>query len=522
MQISLRLWPRQFQAFRTRATELLFGGATEGGKSHFIRVFLIAACLAVPGLQCVLIRKKYDDILKNHVEGPTGFKTLLGPLIKRGRVKVTEDSVRFHHKIKDESGELIDTWSVIAFQHCQDERQFDSAQGVEKHVLVVDEATQISERLIRFFRGWVRMPNEMRRTLSPEWRDKLPCIIYTANPIGVSVGFFRRNFVRARKPFDIEEVEGFLRQYIPSRAQDNPSVDMKAHHGRLAGIGDAALAKALDEGDWDTPTGEFFPEWDEARHVLPDFSPPRHWYRFRTYDHGTAEPFCCYWWAVSDGEPFECREWERFPRRFHLQIPTPEGFKPHVFLPSGALIAYREWYGADPVDPSKGLRMRNEDIADGVLDRSNASEEAQLMTLTDSWPFRDEGGESIAMTFASRGWVLQRGDTSRATGWSQMRSRLIGVFLRDATERFPMIYFVESCRAARDYVPALPRHPSEGKKEDAAEHGEATHACDAIRLAAMAHKVVKRRETPSQALIAQAASQKVTLRDIARGRGGDI
>ncbi len=495
--LDLDLWPKQMMAFQSPCTDLLFGGASEGGKSHFVRVALISWCLAIDGLQCVLIRKKYDDILKNHVESPTGFKKLLEPLLKIKKVKITEAGVYFPNG------------SIIAFQHCQDERQFTSAQGVEKHVLVIDEATQISERLLRFFKLWVRMPKEMKARLPERFRDKFPCIIYTANPIGASVSYFRRNFVKARPPYEIEKVEGFLRQYIPSKYTDNYSVDEEAHQGRMSGYPDKATAKALDDGDWDAPTGEFYTEWDEQRHVVTDFIPPQHWYRFRTFDWGTADPAVAYYIAVSDGEPFRD---EKGKERW---------------FPRGALIYYREWYVCDEKDPAKGRRLTNEELAQGILQHAEY-EHRNVITLTDSLPFNDMGGLGIAATFARQDCILTRGDTSRVVGWSQLRSRLIGKeidsnFIDDKGKviLFPMIYFCENCRFARDYIPALPRHPSESKKEDAAESGEATHACDAIRLGCMAHPIVIDRKEPWQARINKETSKKVTAQQLIRSSDND-
>jgi len=490
VDLRLELWPRQLKAFTTPARELLFGGASEGGKSHLIRVALVAWCLGIAELQCVLIRKRYKDISANHVDGPTGFKRMLAPLIEAGQVTVTQDGIKFWNG------------SNISFQHCQDERQFDSAQGVEKHVLVIDEATQIPERLIRFFRAWVRMPGEMKERL-PDWaKGRFPRIIYTANPIGISVPFFRRQFVDLLPNEEIRIVDGFERQYLPSRYTDNLSVDEVEHKGRLAGIGDAALAAALDSGDWHTLIGEFFPEWDESRHVVADFTPPQHWYRFRSYDWGTADPFVVYWWAISDGEPFR------------------DNAGNERWFPRGALIAYQEWYGCDPEEPSKGLRMRNEDVARGIIERSEPNHKT-LITLTDSLPFQDRGGDGIHLVFAREGVVLTRGDTSRVTGWSQLRGRLIGSEIAKG-QKVPMIYFCECCKAARDYVPAIPRHPSESKKEDAAEHGETTHAPDAIRLACMAHThaVIKDRLTPMQGRInREILKQRPTMNKILQATG---
>lgn len=471
-EVRCKLWPKQGVAYQTDATELLFGGATRGGKSHFARVALISWCLEISQLQCTLIRKKRQDILDNHVYGPNGFKDLLGPYVERKLASVTQDEVKFANG------------SRIVFKHCQDERQFDSAQGIPSNVLFLDEVTQISERLIKTFRAWCTMTEEAKAKLPPHLKGRFPRIIYTANPIGVSVGYFRRHFVKARPVGQIEKVDGFLRQYLPSRVEDNPSEDPEATRGRVGGMHDAATARALLEGDWDAPLGDFYPEWDEDRHVIPDFVPPVHWYRYRGFDWGSADPFCCYWCAVSDGEMFDTEIWSFNKGAYVKQTKR-------LWFPRGAKIIYREWYGAREDDPSKGLGMRNADIARGIIERSPAPEERSLITLTDSYPFPDrgeEGGQTIAKTFADNNCPLTLGDTSRVTGWAAMRDALIGKQIElNSDHRDPMLYIQEQCKFARDYIPALPRHPNEAKKhEDAAESGEATHACDTIRLICMA------------------------------------
>jgi len=482
--LDLSMHPRQLEAYYTQGTELLFGGASEGGKSAFLRRALCRWCIEIPNLSCTLIRKKFDDIILNHVEGDDGFRVLLAPLIALKMVSVTENGVKFWNG------------SHIAFKHCQDERQFSSAQGVGTHVLAIDEATQISPRMIKAFRGWVRMSEEMQATLPPQYKGMFPRIIYTANPIGPSLGYFRREFVKARPQRAMQEVDGFIRQYIPSRIADNPSANATAQRGRLAAF-DAATATALIEGDWDAPLGDMFPEWDERRHVIPDSPIPSHWYRFRTYDWGTADPAVCYFWAVSPGETLRGK-----------------------YIPRGALVCYREWYICADDDPSKGRRMRNEDMASGILSRTEPEFQRQP-TLTDKYPFVDGGGETIANVFMRNGVVLTLGDCSRVPGWSQLRSRLIGIEIdSNSPIRHPMIYFMESCIYAREYLPALPRHPSEEKKrEDAAEHGEATHASDAIRLACMAFTVIKDATIPMQERIEQEYKTKPTIQKILRING---
>jgi len=81
-------------------------------------------------------------------------------------------------------------------------------------------------------------------------------------------------------------------------------------------MGSPELVRAMLEGDWSVIVGSFFPEFELGRHVLPVFTPPEHWLRFRSFDWGSARPFAVGWWAQ-----------------------VPEDGK----WPKGALIKYREW-----------------------------------------------------------------------------------------------------------------------------------------------------------------------------------
>lgn len=453
------LWPRQREALESIANDQLFGGASEGGKSYLGRVGLCCAGMECEGLTMTLIRKKFDDILTNHLEGDKGFRKLLYPLSSKGIVDISQKGIRFPKG------------NVLHFKHCQDERQFDSAQGNENQVVVVDEAPQIKERLIRAFRGWCRITPEHLARQPPFWQKKLPWFLQTGNPTGASVGYYRRQYVKARAPFAIEDIGGFRRQYVPSRAEDNLSVNLALHQARLAEIGDPELAKALDTGDWDALVGDFLRQYDEDRHVTPDFIPPEHWFKFMSFDWGSSEPFVVHWWAISDGQMFR----------------DDQGRK--RWYPLGALICYREWYGCSLIDQAKGLEMRNEDIAQGIVDRTPHRENNSGLIITDSLPFQDRG-----MSKDSKKWkiadvfneiFLQKnanlklvlGNTARQQGWSRLRDRLIGF------ENWPMIYICSRCNYLREYIPALQRH--ETNPNDAVESGEATHCCDSARLAAM-------------------------------------
>jgi hypothetical protein len=60
------------------------------------------------------------------------------------------------------------------------------------------------------------------------------------------------------------------------------------------------------------------------------FEVPAHWARFRSMDWGSAKPFSVGWWAIVSDDH---------------HVPRAEG-GPDRLLPRGALVRYREWYGA--------------------------------------------------------------------------------------------------------------------------------------------------------------------------------
>ena len=463
-KLRVEWWPRQEQAFNVKATEILFGGASEGGKSHFGRYATACWCACVPNLQIRIFRKHYADVVGNHMDGPSSYPEILRPWIRDKFVKTTENEVQFAN------GALIQLAGML---HKKD---LEKHQGLEKHVLWIEESTQIPWAFIQGLAGWLRMPEEMikelpnhLRSIYPTWSDeelktlRFPLLLLTTNPLGVSAGAHKRAFLE-HKPFEPHKAPdregGRVRVFIPAKITDNPSADPVKQRERLLPMGEK-VAQAYIEGLWDSIGGDFYPEFRHDLHIVDNFTPPSHWFKFRTFDWGSNDPFAVYWFAVSDGEAFQ------------------ENGKA-FWYPSGALIAYREWYGCKEDDPAKGIHLGNNLIAKGIVERTQ--EATSGLTFSDNFPFADRGSRkngtlyTMADEFMEHGCPLTLGNTARVYGWKQLRQRLIGI------EGVPMIYFQRSCIYAATYLPALGHHPSEGRPEDAEEHGEATHASDAIRL----------------------------------------
>ncbi len=459
--------------------------------SFFVRAALILWSASIPGLQSVIFRLSFDDVIANHMQSDKGFPALLAPWIREGLVTCTQTEVRFNFN-----------GSLITLMHLSDERALLKAQGVARHVMVFEEATQIKESYIRWIRAWCSMDEDMKAKVPPMWKDRFPKLIYTSNPIGTSASYFRRHFVKPAPRMTIFDAPieegGFKRIYIPALVTDNPSEDAEATRRRVSGMGDPALVKALLEEDWDSSMGEFMPQFDSKIHMVDNFSPPKHWFKFITFDWGSNDPFACYWWAVSDGQEFKDQNGKE------------------RWFPRGSLIAYREWYGCLSENPSKGLGMRNSDIAEGIIKRTGNDKMSGLV-LTDNAPFQDRGMEkggrkyTISDVFLEHGVKLTKGNTARRFGWGEMKSRLIG------KDGLPLLYFVHNCRWANEYIPSLAR--SKDDQEDAEIDGEATHCCDAIRIACATRPIVKdkKQEAPERT-IGMSESPMEILKRIKRQR----
>jgi hypothetical protein len=265
---------------------------------------------------------------------------------------------------------------------------------------------------------------------------------------------------------------GLERVFIPSKVQDNKFLG-DDYVARLRASGGKELVRAWLEGDWSVIEGAFFDNWSTEKHVLRPFAIPSDWVRFRSADWGSARPFSVGWWAiVGDDHAIEGQ--------------SQSGSDPNrlVRLPRGALLRYREWYGA--ASPNVGLKLHAEQVGAGIIEREPKSEKVNYGVIDPS-AFQEDGGPSIAERMNSAlnraGLVaFHKADNSRVTqrgamgGWDQMRSRLTGIDDR------PMIYTFSTCVDSIRTIPAL-QHDKD-RPEDLDTDGE-DHAADEWRYACM-------------------------------------
>lgn len=413
------LHPKQWTAFTSLATEILYGGAAGAAKSHLIRVAAIMWALAVPGLQLYIFRRTYDDLIKNHMEGPTGFHALLAPWIGK-YVEIVEKEIRFNNGSK------------IYLAHCQHEKNRFDYQGAEIHVLLIDELTHFTEVIYRFLRSRVRMPGGM--VIPEKYKEMFPRILCGSNPGGIGHQWVKSSFIDYCPAFQIKRTEdaegGFLRQFIPARLADNPSIDQDSYSRNLSGLGNEALVEAMLKGDWDIVSGAAL-NIDRQIHMIRPFKPPQHLAKFQVIDWGYVKPYAVGWFCVMDQDTIlaEKDEW------------------PEMLLPKNSLVMYRELYGTNG-KPDEGSKEESDIVARRIIQIEEDANEHMDYRVADTAMWAKNDGMSIfeRMNKATKGKFNPRQSIKdRQAGYSEINSRLKGEQL-DKNRYVPMLYVTSNCQ----------------------------------------------------------------------------
>ena len=478
--MDLRFQAKQALAFSTIATELLYGGAAGGGKSHFMRAASIVWCLSIPNLQCYLFRRKSTDLTKNHMEGPTSYPALVADLVADKAVSIVYSptiQIQFH-----------ETGAKIHLCHCQHEKDKYNYQGAEIHVLLIDELTHFTESIYRYLRGRVRMVGVV---LPEEFAGMFPRVVSGSNPGGVGHNWVKATFIDISPYQQVTQMEksegGLSRQYIPAVLEDNPAL-MESdpdYESRLEGLGSPELVRAMRNGDWDIVAGGALDDvWSRERHEIDSFDIPVGWHIDRSFDWGSSKPFSVCWWAESDGETL------------------PDG----RCWPKGTLFQIGEWYGWNG-KVNQGARLSSSEIGRGI----KASEKEMDIygrampgpadrSIFDVSPEGESIADKIDRAYGGPCFTpCDKGPGSRVAGLEVLRSRL------KAGLSWPMedmgIFFFSQCRHSIRTLPTLPR---DDIKVDDVDTDSEDHVYDSVRYRSSVKKGMRVMEDDKAIRIMQA------------------
>lgn len=282
-----RLYPKQEQFCKSKKKYICYGGARGGGKSFVARIKAILLALYYPGIQILLLRRTYNELLENHVV----------PLQKELRTEQKENKIAVYKT--QEKVFVFPNGSRIKLGYCDNETDVLQYQGQAYEVIFIEEATHFTEFQFNCLKESNRLSGQCKKDVKPR-------IYLTCNPGGVGHSWVKRLFI------DREYIEGEIPDeydFIPALVFENEFI--MQHDPDYVKVLESLpedRKKAMLYGEWDVYEGQFFPEFRRNVHVIEPFEIPKDWYIYFVMDYG-LDKLAGYWIAVDyDGNAYVFRE----------------------------------------------------------------------------------------------------------------------------------------------------------------------------------------------------------------------
>ena len=280
------LYPKQEEFCKSKAKYTCYGGARGGGKSFVARIKAILLALYYPGIQILLLRRTYNELLENHVV----------PLQKELKCQQKDRMAQYktQEKVFD-----FPNGSRIKLGYCDTETDVLQYQGQAYEVIFMEEATQFTEFQFNCLKESNRLSGQCKKQVKPR-------MYLTCNPGGVGHAWVKRLFID--KDYNKDEIAEEY-QFIPALVFENEYL-MKNDPGYLKTLKSLPedRKRAMLYGEWDVYEGQFFPEFKRDIHVIEPFEIPKGWNIYFTMDYG-LDMLAGYWIAVDyDNNAYVFRE----------------------------------------------------------------------------------------------------------------------------------------------------------------------------------------------------------------------
>jgi phage terminase large subunit len=402
--------------------DVLYGGASGGGKSFAITAEGIRACVRHRGLRVLLLRRTYDEL----------EESIFPALRKLGMA----ESVGGHWN--GSTRELsFPNGSLFRFRYLETKDDASRRQGGEYQLLLVDELCLMAPGVVDILRY------ERVRAA-----DDIPVIGIraTSNPGGPSHGEVKERYIEAtRHGRDVvTDDHGLTVRFIQAKATDNPHLDA-GQKARLDAIPDPARRAAMRDGDWDQWDGMIFKQYRHDRHTMEPVTLPLSWPRYNGIDWGFAKPWAVLWAAADE---------------------------------DGRVWVYREIYEVQVGESEQARRIIAAE-APGEHVAVRYADDAMWATRGDAKPIADVYAENgVHLTPAGKG------PGSRIAGWQRWHSYLAEApacphHRAQGWETCPKIHIFRTCPKLIYELKNLP-YARTGSPEDA-DTTAADHAMDAGR-----------------------------------------
>lgn len=340
---------------------LLYGGASGGGKSWFLRTYPIKFLLrcfykyGLKGVRAGLFCEDYPSLWDRHISA-----------IKYGFYPQWLGQYNGQHNefiLDKKYGQ-----GVLAFRNLDDPSKYASAEFA---LIEVDELTKHPKETFDFLR----------------WRKRWPGLPKTqfiagTNPAGIGHAWVKQYWLDRNFPTEEKEAQEFY--FVGAKADDNKFLD-ESYTKQLESLPEK-LRKAFKDGNWDIFVGQYFTEWNKERHVIPPVPLPVSFKRFRAYDHGRENPACCLWFALDyDGRVYIYRE------------------------------LYARGLNVDQIAPEINRLSESETYEYSVADPAIFAKTGMVGKM---------GEDTIAQNFARHGIVFIPGSNRRVDGWNLVHQYL--------------------------------------------------------------------------------------------------
>lgn len=377
-----------------------YGGARGPGKSHAsIAQGVIDDCQRVAGLKVLFLRK-------------------IGKAAKESFNDLRQKTLKHvGHTYSAHSGILaLPNGSLVVIGNFYNESDIDKYLGIEYDLIVVEEATQLSEEKFQKLRGSLR-------TSKPNWR---PRMYLTTNPGGVGHQWFKRLFVLPWRKHEETET-----RFIAGTYKDNKFLNQEYIEYLLGLTG--VLGRMWRDGDWDIGAGQFFIHWDYDRHAMRPIAIPAHWPLWASLDYGFNHPTAVYLHTRNDGDIYTIAE--------HVQA---------------------RWLPPQHARAIKSMLLRFgrkvEDLEIFVAGHDCFAQKG------------DRDAKTIAQQYAEEGITLSPANIDRIAGAAEMLRRLGNPEARIA----PTWKIFDTCARLIECIPGLqsdPHRPEDVLKVDANDEG---------------------------------------------------
>lgn len=380
-------------AFYSRASEAVLGGAAGTGKSLACLNKIFLLCQRYPGIRCLIVRKTRESLTESALVTWENKVLPEGSPLKEG----AERSNRSKYVFPNGSEVIV---AGLRQSH-KDATQ--KIMSTEFDIIYVQEAIELNED------EWERLTSRLRNGKMPYQQ-----LIADTNPSSPA-HWLKKRCDRGQT------------QYLDSKHEDNPTLFDpvtkkitewgKTYIARLDALTGPRKLR-LRHGKWVQAEGIVYEGWDATKHIIDHFDIPRDWRRVLGIDFGYTNSFVAQWWALDhDDRIYLYREWVRSKMMVEHHAARIKGMigdepKPYLIVcdhdaEDRATLEYH--LGLRTVAAKKSVQIGIQEVASRLQVVGDGKPRLFVLrgALVDRDPLLDEAKKPIGLSEEIDGYIWQ-------------------------------------------------------------------------------------------------------------------